>query len=120
MGVIKAPPELRNGYKNRIHLGKVATFGCVACAKLKPHERPKNPGRLEIHHKTGCGLGKKASDLLTIGLCRAHHQTGGRGVAIHAGISLFEEKFGSQESLILEIHEKLSINIFKNFLENQK
>ncbi len=116
MKLIKAPPELRNGYKDRLHLGRVAALGCWVCAKQKPHERPKNKGRLEVHHKTGCGMGKKASDLLTIGLCRAHHQIGGRGVALHAGIPLFEEQFGTQEVLILEIHEKLGLTIYKNYL----
>jgi hypothetical protein len=120
MNNLKAPPELRNGYKNRIHLGRVATLGCMACAQLKPEQRPKNRGRLEIHHKTGCGLGKKASDLLTIGLCRAHHQTGGRGVALHKGIDLFEEQFGSQQQIILEIHEKLGVTIYKNYLLQSK
>lgn len=117
MSLQKLPPELRNGYKDRIHLGKVATLGCWICAKQKPYEQPKNKGRLEIHHKTGCGVGKKASDLLTIGLCRAHHQTGGRGIALHAGIQLFEGEFGTQQDLILEIHEKLGIEIYKNYLE---
>jgi hypothetical protein len=116
--MIKPPIELRNGYKDRIHLGKVATFGCVACNQLKPYDRPKNRGRLEIHHKTGCGIGKKASDLLTIGLCSAHHTKGGRGVALHDGIELFEERFGTQQDLILAIHEKLGIEIYKNYLQN--
>lgn len=115
--MLKPPPELRNGYKDRKHLGLVATLPCVACEQLKPHERPKNRGRLEIHHKTGCGLGKKASDLLTMPLCRAHHQSGGRGVAIHAGIQLFEEKFGTQQDLILQVHEKFGITIYKNYLQ---
>jgi hypothetical protein len=86
--------------------------------ELKPYERPKNRGRLEIHHKTGCGIGKKASDLLTIGLCSAHHTKGGRGVALHDGIELFEEQFGTQQDLILAIHEKLGIEIYKNYLQN--
>lgn len=117
--MIKAPLELRNGYKNKQHLAKIAMMKCVACAIEKP-KYPNIPGRLEIHHKTGCGLGKKASDLLTIPLCNYHHQKGNRGFAIHRGILDWEDKFGSQQNLILEIHEKLGIVIYKDYLINQK
>jgi len=108
----KPPPELRNGYKDKKHLGKVALMKCVACCQEKA---PKFT-RLEIHHKTGCGLGKKASDLLTIPLCNFHHQSGERGFALHRGVDLWEEIFGTQQDLILQIHEKLSLTIYKNYL----
>lgn len=111
----KLPPELRNGYKDKKHLGKIAFMKCVACEKEKP-EKPNIAGRLEIHHKTGCGLGKKASDLLTIPLCHYHHQGGERGFGLHKGIEIWEKKFGRQEDLILKIHEKLGIEIYKNYL----
>lgn len=112
MMMLKAPPELRNGYKDKKHLGKIATMKCVACAK----EKAARITRLEIHHKTGCGLGKKASDLLTIPLCNFHHQSGGRGFALHRGVEIWQDKFGRQEDLILQIHEKLGIEIYKNYL----
>ncbi len=108
----KAPLELRNGYKDPLHLGKVALMSCMACRI----EKAARSTRLEIHHKTGCGLGKKASDLLTIPLCNFHHQSGGRGSALHQGINLWEDKFGLQQDLILQIHEKLGIDIYKNYL----
>ena len=114
--MIKPPIELRNGYKNKKHLGKVALIECVACRK----EKPLRNTRLEIHHKTGCGLGLKASDLLTIPLCNFHHQSGGRGFALHCGVVIWEEKFGTQQDLILEIHEKLAIEIYKNYLLTNK
>ena len=109
---LKAPPELRNGYKDKKHLGKVALMKCVACAK----EKAGRNTRLEIHHKTGCGIGKKASDLLTIPLCNFHHQSGGRGLALHRGIDLWEEKFGTQQDLILQIHERIGLTIYKDYL----
>lgn len=110
--MLKPPIELRNGYKNKLHLGKVALMKCVACET----ERAARNTRLEIHHKTGCGLGKKASDLLTIPLCNFHHQGGERGFALHRGVDIWEEKFGTQDDLILQIHEKLGIDIYKNYL----
>lgn len=109
---LKPPLELRNGYKDKKHLGRVALINCVACRK----EKAGRITRLEIHHKTGCGMGKKASDLLTIPLCNFHHQSGGRGFALHRGIDLWEEKFGKQEDLILEIHAEFGIEIYKNYL----
>ena len=112
---LKPPIELRNGYKDKLHLAKVAMMQCVAC-DIEPAKRAT---RLEIHHKTGCGIGLKASDLLTIPLCNFHHLSGGRGFALHDGIKIWEEKFGTQDELILQIHEKLDIDIFKNFL-NEK
>lgn len=117
--MIKPPIELRNGYKDKAHLCKVAMMKCFACRIEKP-KWPNIPGRLEIHHKTGCGLGKKASDLLTIPLCNYHHQKGQRGFAIHRGVFVWEEKFGRQEDLILEIHEKLGITIYKDYLDKNK
>lgn len=114
--LLKLPPELRNGYKDKKHLGKVALMKCVACEQEKPHRFT----RLEVHHKTGCGLGKKASDLLTIPLCNFHHQSGGREFALHKGVEIWEKKFGTQQDLILQIHERLGLTIYKNFLLQNK
>jgi len=110
--MMKAPMELRNGFKNKKHLGIIALMPCVACMK----ERAARSTRLEIHHKTGCGLGKKASDLLTIPLCNFHHQSGGRGLAVHLGVDLWEKKFGTQQDLILQIHERIGLTIYKDYL----
>jgi len=52
--------------------------------------------------------------------CEFHNQVGGVGHAIHAGLEVWEEKFGTQESLILEIHQKLGITIYRDFLEQKK
>ena len=108
----KPPIELRRGYKSPKHLGKVAEMACMAC-RIEPAPRAR---RLNLHHLCGIGAGKKASDLLVFPLCEFHHQVGGVGHAIHAEVEIWEEKFGTQKSLILEIHEKLGIEIYKNFL----
>lgn len=115
IGIPKKPLELQNGYKDKNHLAKVAKLGfCFACRV----EKAPRPGRLEIHHLIGCGLGKKASDLLSLLICNFHHTSGGRGHAVHSGVFKWEEKFGTQESLILEIHELLGITIYRDYLNN--
>ena len=117
MGIIKSlikpPKELQRGYKKATHLGKVAEFSCRACRI----EKAPRQYRLHVHHKCGIGAGKKASDLLTFTLCEFHHQSGGIGHAIHDGLAQWEEKFGKQDDLILEIHAELGITTFKDYLE---
>lgn len=109
----KAPKELARGYKDKKHLGRLAAaFSCMAC---RVEKAPRNT-RLEIHHKTLFGTGKKASDLLTIILCGFHHRSGKTGHAVHEGIEEWEKKFGTQQSLILETHEKLGVTIYREFL----
>lgn len=112
---VKPRIELRRGYKSPKHLGKIAEMPCVAC-RIEPAPRAR---RLNIHHLWGNGAGKKESDLLTIPLCEFHHQVGGVGHALHSGLEIWEERFGTQQSLILEIHAKLGIEIYKNFLEEK-
>ena len=63
---------------------------------------------VQAHHKTGAGMGLKASDYDTFPLCADHHTMGGRGVAIHAGVPVWEEKYGTQEQHIRETQRKLN------------
>lgn len=113
---LKPPEQLRRGYKDRKHLAKVALFDCRACRI----EKAPRARRINIHHYCGIGAGGKASDLLTFTICEFHHQVGGVGHAIHSGIKEWEEKFGTQEDLILEIHDQLGITIYRDFLELNK
>jgi hypothetical protein len=48
----------------------------------------------------GLGIGKKASDKLTISLCDFHHFWGNKGEAIHSGIKSFETNFCTQDELL--------------------
>lgn len=49
----------------------VAKAGCVMCRRLDLPQR----GRTQVHHvREGQGLSQRASDWLTVGLCREHHQ----------------------------------------------
>lgn len=101
---LKPPVELRQGYKSPKRLGLVASLGnCIVCSEFKL----RRTTRLEIHHLTGCGLGKKASDLLSIYLCFFHHQKGGRGEAVHRGVAEFEKNFGTQKELLAITNERI-------------
>jgi hypothetical protein len=70
----------------REYMAKVAELGCVIC-KAPAH----------VHHMlAGAGMGQKSSNFDTFGLCPDHHQNGGIGVAIHAGVKTWEEKHGTE------------------------
>lgn len=72
------------------HLSRIADMGCVICR-----------APCEIHHiRRGMGMGQRNSDFNAIGLCPAHHRTGGHGIAFHAGRKAFEAKYGTELELL--------------------
>ena len=82
------------------HLTRVAELGCVIC------QRPAN-----IHHLLrGKGTGQKASHYETIPLCHEHHQGGGIGVAIHAGIESWEARWNTEDHYLKLVHDALGLN----------
>ena len=83
-----------------ICLDKVAEIGCIVCL----NQGKKSPAT--IHHLTGIkyrSTGKKASDEHVIPLCPMHHQHGGYGVALHAGVKEWERRYGTQEDLLNQV-----------------
>lgn len=83
--------------KEREHMAKMAATGCIIC------DRPA-----ELHHpRYGAGMGQKASHYDVIPLCCEHHRTGNSGVAIHAGIKLFEEMHGTERELLAKAMARL-------------
>jgi hypothetical protein len=109
--LLKLPPEFRNGFKDRKRLATLASVQCIICSE---YEAAKNPGRHEIHHFIGCGIGKKASDLLTIPLCFFHHQANKdatdpklKALSVHGLTKEFEKKFGTQLDLLKLVNSKL-------------
>jgi len=77
---------------------------CIVCERLGVDQTT----RTEAHHLIGYGMGKKASDLLTIPLCSSHHARGNMGEAIHeTPIKQWQVVFGRQEELLLLTNEKL-------------
>lgn len=86
--------------KEREYLNAVSKLPCVACGAFGVH----------IHHATGLkyrAKGKKAPYWQVIPLCPTHHQHGGHGVAIHAGVKTWEQKYGSQDEHIKNTQEKV-------------
>lgn len=49
-------------------------------------------------------MAQRATDFEVIPLCPTHHQTGGYGVALHAGQETFEEKYGTEGQLLMETY----------------
>ena len=82
-----------------IHLGRVAALGCWICGKAA-----------HCHHiRDGQGMGRKASDFETIPLCPIHHQTGGYGVAFHAGPEIWEKTFGRQRDILAAVQAQFIV-----------
>ena len=83
--------------KEKEYQGKVAELGCVVC-----RNNGDGPTPATIHH---CffGAGKRDKHYLVIPLCPEHHQTGGYGVAIHAGQKQFEALYGSEFKLLNQV-----------------
>lgn len=100
----KQPVELRNGYKDKERLAKLHDLPCIVCSKFHLKQTTKTVA----HHFIGRGIGKKASDLLTLSLCEYHHTKGNCGEAIHSGRRTWEEKFGTQEELLKDVDELLN------------
>jgi len=71
-------------------------IGCIICGKPP-----------EIHHKTGAGMGLRADNKDTMGLCHSHHRTGKFGHAVHNGTKTFEKNYGTQDELIQKCNTKI-------------
>lgn len=82
----------------------ICEHGCVIC-KANGIFSPCSPHHIEGRVKEGCHKN-------TIGLCGAHHQTGGEGVAFHAtGRKTWESKYGKESELLADLRTKLGYNL---------
>ncbi|MHB0806028.1 Ref family recombination enhancement nuclease [Stutzerimonas nitrititolerans] len=89
------------------HLSRVAALGCIVCRNLGYGESPA-----ACHHiRAGQGMSQRASHFEVIPLCGAHHQTGGHGVAIHAGQKTWEAKYGTELELLAQVRRLLGIEV---------
>ena len=87
----------------RNHLNAVADLCCIACYNMGYPDSPA-----AIHHiRAGQGMSQRASSYETIPLCPTHHQTGGHGVAIHAGQKTWESKHGTERKLLKQVMDML-------------
>ncbi|EGT0647627.1 DUF968 domain-containing protein [Citrobacter braakii] len=83
----------------KLHLSRVAGLGCIVCKNLKLGETPA-----DIHHiRTGQGVGQRADNFKVIPLCSIHHRQGGHGIAIHAGRQSWENNFGTETELLVQV-----------------
>lgn len=89
----------------KAHLDSVSRLGCIACEKMGIEGTPAN-----LHHVRKNS--ERRNHFKTLPLCPIHHQTGGHGVAVHAGEETWEEIFGSQEDLLAEVAERIGQKIF--------
>jgi hypothetical protein len=68
----------------------IRSFGCLICG-----------APASLHHPRFAGAaGRKSSDWLQVPLCPKHHQSGGYGVAIHAGQSTWEKNYHPEPELV--------------------
>lgn len=77
--------------EERGHLAKVKSLPCSVCGAAPPSDAHHCRG-----YQFGSGQGMKSSHYDTIPLFRNCHQTGGHGVAFHAGKKTWEERHDTQ------------------------
>ena len=98
----KSPEHLRNGFKDPKRLSAIHEIPCALAFYLGQTQT----SRTTAHHKIGMGIGKKASDLLTMSLSEEFHQTGPHAIH-HIGVPAFEKKFNVTQNELIEITDKL-------------
>lgn len=77
----------------KARMAAVAAMGCVVCRREHGVYSPAG-----IHHTAG--KTKLGAHMQVLPLCSVHHQTGGYGVAFHAGKAEWERRHGSQAELL--------------------
>lgn len=83
----------------KLWLNRISRVGCIVCRKLG---YATDGQEVAIHHlRDEVGMSQRAVEFDTIPLCPLHHQTGGYGVAIHAGQQRWEELYGTERELLL-------------------
>lgn len=77
----------------------ICEYGCIVCRIEFQLFSPCSPHHMDGRTKEGCHQ-------KTIGLCGAHHQTGGEGIAFHAtGRKTWEARYGTEEYLLEKTNE---------------
>jgi len=79
---------------------KLVELGCICCRKFEGENSPP-----EIHHLVTF---PKKDNQRTIGLCFVHHREGSNNinyVSRHPFMAEFEERYGSEESLLEETNK---------------
>lgn len=95
----------------------VTSLGCIAC---RNHGYGVTPLEFTaIHHvRWGQGMAQRAAHYLVLPLCARHHQTGGYGVAFHAGQIEWERRYGTEQQLLIQVYMMLEHAGDMNLLVN--
>ena len=89
--------------KERYHMNKVASLGCIACQVIGYEDTP-----CELHHiRTDSGTAQRASHYEVIPLCMRHHRHDKN--AIHRSKVNFEADFGTEKHLLDMVNDLLGI-----------
>ena len=110
LGTLKTVDDLKKDMVNKKpptkeeseYMGKVADLGCYIGNHYQEHKKDCSY-KIEVHHKTGCGMALRASHYLTIGLCVNHHSAQTPlpfGYAVHKGTKSFEALYTTQDNMI--------------------
>jgi hypothetical protein len=81
----------------------ICELGCIVCRNEFGMFSPACPHHID-------GKTKPGAHRETIPLCGAHHQTGGRGVAIHPHTAVWEELHGNQYDLLEQVEGLICLN----------
>jgi hypothetical protein len=89
----------------KLHMDKITRCGCVVCLNEGYGQtRKEDTG---VHHKKGGNGSKRAGHKETLPLCGPHHQTGGYGVAFHAGQEEWERRHGTEDELLAQLSQMI-------------
>ena len=88
--------------KEQRHMDRVAQMGCCVDYCDDP--------RVELHHISSGKKGKRSSHYQVIPLCFPHHRQHGAGISVHDDLPLWEEKHGTELSLLIQTIEELGID----------
>ena len=91
----------RPNVAERYHMAAVAALGCVVCRREHGVYSPA-----AIHHTDG--KTKPGAHLRVLPICGIHHQTGGYGVALHAGKAEWQRRYGTEAELLEWVAAALS------------
>ena len=104
--------------RNFPHMGRVKALGCIVCRNLSRGHVDCHVHHLKRDPITGehYGLGQRAPDEFTIGLCPSHHQEGPD--AFHTNTREFQVRFGTEAELWNQTEGLLQDEDFLTSLSN--
>jgi hypothetical protein len=87
------------------HLDRVSRLGCIVCRNLGFDVEGQE---VALHHpRAGMGTSQRSSHYDVLPICPPHHQTGGYGIAYHAGPKIWQEKYGTETELLEQVKQLL-------------